>query len=232
MPSRQDTTELRIVWRRLVSACGAGIAALSTAATLTGCGNAAGNASLGAVAITAVGGYSPAQEIEQVYYLGIFDPHEQVQPQQVYRVTVHGQASFISQMKFGSGWVPAKFIDSLSSSAGISPDNGLPTVQTGDKEQLATLKTGRRMVLFGPEGFREAPADFRLVVVMGASPEAFFKAIDSSIGVISQVRQEQNNPQVLRQLLQARSQLSAEQQRLSDLNADVTSDIPAATKGG
>lgn len=227
----QPAEHPRAMSTRLTRACALGGVALNCFIGPAGCGNAPANIALGTVGVAAVGGYSPTQEIEQVYYLGIFDPHEQVEPQQVYRVTVHGQASFISRMKFGSGWVPATLIDSLNTNASMPSDSDRPTLQSAEKEPLAKLKTGRRMVLFGPEGFREAPADYRLVIVMGASPEAFFKAIDTSIGVISQVRREQSNPDVLRQLVQAREQLSTEAQRLNDLNMDVTIGLPATPKG-
>ena len=49
----------------------------------------------------------------------------------------------------------------------------------------AALETGRRMMLFGPEGFRAAPADHRLAVVMASDPSAFFEAIDSALGQLS-----------------------------------------------
>src|SRR4051794_16313012 len=62
---------------------------------------------------TSVLGQSPAQEIQQVYYLGVFDPQEQVPPA-VYRITVHGQGSAMSFVRFASGWVPAPLIDSLN----------------------------------------------------------------------------------------------------------------------
>src|SRR6266849_1933566 len=39
----------------------------------------------GVVGVTIAGGYSPGNEIEQVYYLGVFDPQEQV-PATVYRL--------------------------------------------------------------------------------------------------------------------------------------------------
>ena len=44
-------------------------------------------------------------------------------------------------------------------------------------------------MMFGPEGFREAPANHRLVVVMGADPSAFFEAVDQTLGVIAQATQ-------------------------------------------
>lgn len=84
-----------------------------------------------------MGGILPTQDIEQVYYLGSFDPIEQVPPE-FYRVTVRGQASFISRMRFGSGWVRSELIDSLNTrvdfgdqgfvqirrSAGVPPKGG------------------------------------------------------------------------------------------------------------
>ena len=48
-----------------------------------GCGSAAGNFIVGAGAVTALGGEAANQELEQVYYLGVFDPQEQV-PEAVY----------------------------------------------------------------------------------------------------------------------------------------------------
>jgi hypothetical protein len=110
------------------------------------------------VGATVVGARSPTHEIEQVYYLGIVDPHEQV-PTAIYRVTVRGQASFISNTKFASGWAPAELVDSLNSHIGFQEDSaGVSTTQPAGGGQMSRLQTGRRLVLFGPEGFREAPA--------------------------------------------------------------------------
>jgi hypothetical protein len=206
--------------------------ALAAAASLGagGCGMAEGNIAIGAVAGTVVGAYSPAHEIEQVYYLGVFDPHDQVQPQQVYRVTVRGQASAISGMKFGSGWVHASLVDSLTTRAGFAKDSDRVSIEGGDdKEQLVKLKTGRRLVMFGPEGFREAPKDHRLVIVMGASPEAFFQGLDQTLGLVADVRREQAPPDLTRQLLQELEKVRGEQRRLADLEKDVATDLPAAT---
>jgi hypothetical protein len=178
----------------------------------------------GAIGATLLGGQSPAHEIEQVYYLGVFDPQEQVPPT-VYRVTVRGQASALSNMKFGSGWVQANVIDSLNTH--VDFDGNRPKVTTGEGEQLATLKTGRRLVLFGPEGFREAPPDHRLVIVMGASPEKFFNAIDTSLGQITQVQREQADSAIGQELFRAMSEIKAERDRLNDIAADVATDVPA-----
>ena len=116
----------------------------------------------GVLLVCMVGGClsrAPTSEIQQVYYLGVFDPLEQVPPT-VYRVTVHGQASAISAMRFASGWVPAHLIDSLQSRVTQDMDSGDVGVSGG--ENLSRIKTGRRLIQFGPEGFREAVTSFVL----------------------------------------------------------------------
>jgi hypothetical protein len=162
-----------------------------------------------------------------VYYLGIFDPQEQVPPN-IYRVTVRGQASAISFMRFGSGWVPAKLVDSLNTQIGFGKDSNRPQVFQASDEELAELKPGRRMVLFGPEGFREAPEDHRLVIVMGASPEKYFEAIDEALGVVAQVQAEQSNTTVRGDLLKALLELNNQQERLKDLEVDVKLELVEA----
>jgi hypothetical protein len=132
---------------------------------------------------TLLGARSPTHEIQQVYYLGVFDPREQVPPS-IYRLTVHGQSSFMSATKFASGWVPAAMADSLDSHIQFNEKSDKLEFSSGDNK-IEKLKTGRRLVLFGPEGFREAPKDHRLVVVMGSNPEAYFQAIDEALGVMA-----------------------------------------------
>src|SRR5947208_52474 len=80
----------------------------------SGCATPYQNAALGVAGATVAGAYSPGHEIEQIYYLGVFDPQEQIPPT-IYRITVHGQASVISGTEYASGWVPAQLIDSLNS---------------------------------------------------------------------------------------------------------------------
>lgn len=129
----------------------------------------------------------------------------------MYRVTVRGQASAISGMKFGSGWVHANLIDSLSTRVGFDKDSDRTSVQGGDEQgQLVSLKTGRRLVMFGPEGFQEAPKDHRLVIVMGASPEAFFRALDQSFGIISHARREPADSAIAAQMQAFHVKLAAE----------------------
>ena len=143
---------------------------------LTACENIEGTVALGVVGATLVGAQSPSHEIQQIYYLGVFDPQDQLPPQ-VYRVRVHGQASFVSLVNFASGWVPANLIDSLGTTVSLNKQTGGVKFQKAGEDETAPLKTGRRLVVFGPEGFREAPADHRLVVVMGSSPRISSKLL-------------------------------------------------------
>lgn len=194
-----------------------------------GCGNRE-HIAAEVVGGTLLGAQSPGQEIQQIYYLGVFDPQEQVPPT-IYRVRVHGQASAISLMRFGSGWVPAPLIDTLTSRAGFDAAADRPnlTPAQAEESQLPSLKTGRRLMMFGPEGFREAPKDHRLVIVMGTNPEAFFNAIDTSLEAISDVRREQSDSAVARKLAQAMSQIQSERKRLDDLKKDVAVDLKDQT---
>ncbi len=196
---------------------------------LTGC--TTGEIIGSSVGATVLGANTPSQEIQQTYYLGAFDPQEQLPPT-VYRIRLHGQASFISFMRFASGWVPAPLIDSLSSSVGFEEEKtGGVRIDAGASEQLAKLTTGRRLMVFGPEGFREAPRDHRLVVVMGSSPEDFFEAIDESLGIIAEARASQADDALDEKLFQALIELRSERQKLQDLERDVDAALPPAHAG-
>ena len=190
-----------------------------------GCATLEQNVAAGALGTTLLGARTPAQEIEQIYYLGVFDPQEQVPPT-VYRVRVHGQASLISGMKFASGWVHANLIDSLGSHIEFEKDGGRVSITKGNEDELAALQTGRRLVLFGPEGFREAPKDHRLVIVMGSSPDKYFEALDKSLGVVSEVMAEQRNTGINKLLLEALTKAKGERDRLDQLAKDIDNDIP------
>jgi len=182
-----------------------------------GCGTAAGNLGVGAGVVTVLGGESPSQELEQVYYLGVFDPQEQV-PEAVYRLTVRGQASIYSGMRFSSGWVPAKFVDSLNTQIGSSSDpTTRPVIDKGEAELLANLKPGRRLMLFGPEGFREAPPDHRLVIVMGSNPEAFFHAIDLTLGALAQAQVERLPAEDAKKIADAMAAAKQQEDQLNQL---------------
>lgn len=181
----------------------------------SGCATRAETAGLVA-GVTVAGSRSPSQEIEQVYYLGIFDPQEQVPPS-VYRVTVHGQASFIGLTKFASGWVPAETVDSLNTSIGYGT-NGKVEFITQDTNRTATVfEPGRRMISFGPEGFREAPKNHRLVIVMGSNPSRYFEAVNSAFGKTVDAAQNKRFQEQLQAILQVSAQTTAEKERLQDL---------------
>lgn len=190
----------------------------------SGCGSTAGTiaAGIGGVAFLA---HSPNNEIEQIYYLGVFDPQEQV-PATVYRVRVRGQASAISFTRFASGWVKADLIDSLGTSIEFEENSESVKITKSGDDLSASLKTGRRLMLFGPEGFREAPEDHRLVIVMGSSPEKFFQAIDESLGVIAQAKMERQDSALGGLLLKELARLKKERESLDDLVNDVRADMP------
>jgi len=201
-------------------------AVILTGPLLTGCATMAGNVVLGAVGSTLLGARSPAHEIEQIYYLGVFDAQEQM-PEAIYRVTVKGQASFISSTKFASGWVPAAVVDSLGSRISLDPNKTAGDLTISGGTEMPALKTGRRLVLFGPEGFREAPRDHRLVIVMGASPQAFFQAIDAALGDFAEIQLERGNAELRQKIFEALLKLKDDQKALKDLRIDFGEDLRA-----
>jgi hypothetical protein len=139
-------------------------------------------------ALAGLAARSPTTELEQIYYLGIFDPQEQLPPM-FYRVRVRGQGGALGATSFASGWAPAGVVDSLSGSIQLSPANGndIPTVaySKATPEAETKLDLAKRLMLFGPEGFREAPRNHRLVIVMGHNPSAFFNAVDEALGTVA-----------------------------------------------
>lgn len=173
-------------------------ALLAVAALLSGC-DTTGTA-LGVVATTTALAKTPGNELRQVYYLGVFDPQDQM-ASAIYRVTVHGQASALSRMRFASGWVPANLIDSLGTAIAYDKDKGVYGVSKSEAEGLQSISSHRRMMMFGPEGVVESPENHRLVIVMGQSPDAWFGAIDSALGEIASATSEQKSSQVLIALL-------------------------------
>jgi len=192
---------------------------------LTGCLKTNEAISVGVVAGTVGLARTPSHEIEQIYYLGVFDPREQVPPA-VYRVRVHGQASSMSRMRFASGWVPASLIDSLGTGIGFDKESGRISITRTDKgDELSALTTGRRMMLFGPEGFREAPKDHRLVIVMGSSPEDYFKNIDQALGVVSKTMVEQKSAALSDELIRALTEVKSQSDRLADLELDIEKEM-------
>lgn len=174
----------------------------------------------GTVAATLVGARSPTNEVEQTYYLGVFDEKEQL-PTQVYRVRLRGQASAISFTKFASGWLPAEVVDSLGTTISFEKDKNTVSVQRDPSLTDQAVPTGRKLILFGPEGFRKAPAGHRLVVVMGSSPETYFDTINQSLGAIAAVTQAQAPAISDRELFQSLVRLKAERERLESVTLPI-----------
>jgi len=147
----------------------------------------------GVIGVTAVGASIPSHEIQQTYYLGVFDPTDQLNPT-VYRVRLRGQASIINQVKFASGWLPSVAVDSLGTRIEMPDTDGNGDrdkieIVRGKDNEVSNLATGRRLMLFGPEGFREAPADHRLVIAMGSDPQAYFNKVNEAMAVVADASQ-------------------------------------------
>jgi len=193
--------------------------------TISACDTAEQSLSLGLLSATLVGGQAPTHEIEQIYYVGSLDPQGQLEPQ-MYRIRVHGQASFLSFVDFASGWVPAGVIDSLSTKVHFNQSDGAATTTNGAGANAAVLEAGRRLVQFGPEGFRTAPADHRLVIVMGTDPSEFFSAVDNSLGAVAEARNDQRNNALTRELFSALIRAQTEGQRLAEVQQEIVLDIP------
>jgi len=134
-----------------------------------------------------VGSLTPSADIEQTYYLGSFDPRSQLPPA-IYRIRVRGQSSFLNQTRFASSWVPAEVVDSLTASLSIDNKSGKVSAERDVATSSSLEGAGRALVMFGPEGFREAPRGHRLVVIMGANPEMVEQAFSSALGSVAQVR--------------------------------------------
>lgn len=202
--------------------------ALAAFVALVACGCATPYQTAGLVtgSIIAVGAQAPTHEVAQIYYLGVFDPEEQLPPL-VYRVTVRGQSSYLNLTRFASGWVPAGVIDSLSSQLSLDANGTTPVgYEAGNTNLQAQLKIGRRLMLFGPEGFREAPANHRLVIVMGADPSKFFEAVDSALMDITSVSLERANTQVRQMMFEELLKVRNARENLRQFQIEVAEDIP------
>lgn len=175
--------------------------------------------------LIAYGGQAPTSEIEQIYYLGVFDPLEQV-PDTVYRVRVRGQASLLSKMQFASGWVPAPLIDSLGSRLTLDVETGEVTFARDD-DSLAAIGADRNLMLMGPEGFRKAPKDHRLVLVMGSDPSEFFEGIDRAIGAVSNAQADSYSLALSKLLFEANRQGVRDLERVEDLRKALDEAAPA-----
>jgi hypothetical protein len=183
---------------------------------MTSCANRYQNGGL-----LGVTGMMPINEIEQTYYLGVFDPKEQIPPQ-IYRIRVHGQSS-LGGGQFASGWVPADVIDTLNLSDTPTTDNSRMLGNAGNADNGSFLR-GRKLVAFGPEGFREVPKDHRLVMVMGNNANEFFNAVSAALGQVTNVKIKAKAITLNNEVFLALTGLLNEKQRLADFKDDQTGD--------
>lgn len=108
------------------------------------------------------------------HFLGVFDPSEQVPPE-LYRIKITGKAQWMSKVKYGSGWVPARQADLLVQD--IRPDEQGKFTISGQNSDAVSMAVRRRFFEIGPFAVATEPEDGRFVVVMSSDPDYFFKKI-------------------------------------------------------
>ncbi len=186
---------------------------------LFSCNSLEGNLGLGTVLLSSM----PGHEIEQTYYIGVYDPHDKLPPA-FYRVRVHGQASIMSSARFGSGWIRSELIDSLNADIKFNQKGGPMKMQEGELGNVE-LEPGRRMMMFGPEGVRSVSASHRLVIVMGASPEDFFSGMDKVLGNLSSAKVDLAQGEGRARIERLGQELKAERRRMQDIADDVNVEV-------
>jgi len=91
-----------------------------------------------------------------------------------------------------------------------------------DQLKSSALQAGRRLVLFGPEGFREAPRDQRLVIIMGTDPSKYFAAVNKVLSKTTTNSTTQPDPnlsaKILAGLVDSEGQTAMIGQLLKDLD--------------
>jgi len=189
------------------------------ALTLSGCDTVAHRNQAVLAAGVAALSVTPSFDLEQTYYLGSFDPAGQLPPT-LYRIRVRGQSSVLNNTKFASSWVPAEVVDALTGSLTLDGKNGKVTIGQGGAGVVTGLNdSGRRLMQFGPEGFRSAPKGHRLVILMGASPEMVEQAFSSALGTVAMAANAASGSAVDRQALQALLDMGRDKARLQALLA-------------
>lgn len=219
------------VVRRLRTPSTLRVALLSAAVLLAGCDHVP-TRNAGAAAGVLVAAHIPTTQFQQVYYLGVFDPRDQVPPM-IYRLRIQGQASMLNRTNFASGWVHANVLDSLSPAPGHDATLNELSGRGGNGKtgEAKSALTGRRQVMFGPEGFREAPKDHRLVVVMGSDPSGFFGAVDRALGTVAEATQGVTaSAELTRLLLDEQALLRAEGKQLAALAKAVAASAAEGAK--
>lgn len=162
---------------------------------------------------------TPSFDLEQTYYLGSFDPAGQLPPT-LYRIRVRGQSSMLNNTKFASSWVPAEVVDALTGSATLNTKTGAISITSDAANPGFNINdSGRRLMQFGPEGFRSAPKGHRLVILMGADPEAVEQAFSSALGTVAMATSGVSGNAVDREALKALLDMGRDKARLQALLA-------------
>jgi hypothetical protein len=172
-----------------------------------------------AIALAGTVGLSltPSFDLEQTYYLGSFDPAGQLPPT-LYRIRVRGQSSILNNTKFASSWVPAEVVDALTGSAQLDK-SGKVTIESDIAHAKNINESGRRLMQFGPEGFRSAPKNHRLVILMGASPETVEQAFSQALGTVAMAASGASGNAVDRDALKALLDMGRDKAKLQALLA-------------
>ncbi len=191
---------------------------LLIAAMVCGCSTVAHTNQAIALAGTVGLSLTPSFDLEQTYYLGSFDPAGQLPPT-LYRIRVRGQSSILNSTKFASSWVPAEVVDALTGSAQLDVKSGKVTIESDTAHAKNINESGRRLMQFGPEGFRSAPKNHRLVILMGASPETVEQAFSQALGTVAMAASGASGNAVDRDALKALLDMGRDKAKLQALLA-------------
>lgn len=191
---------------------------LLLSAMVCGCSTVAHTNQAIALAGTVGLSLTPSFDLEQTYYLGSFDPAGQLPPT-LYRIRVRGQSSILNSTKFASSWVPAEVVDALTGSAQLDVKSGKVTIESDTTHAKNINESGRRLMQFGPEGFRSAPKNHRLVILMGASPETVEQAFSQALGTVAMAASGASGNAVDRDALKALLDMGRDKAKLQALLA-------------
>ena len=103
--------------------------------------------------------------------------------------------------------------------AGWKKDGSVTITRAGLTASDNINDSGRRLMQFGPEGFRSAPKGHRLVILMGAEPEAVEQAFSSALGTVAMATSGQSGNAVDREALKALLDMGRDKARLQALLA-------------
>jgi hypothetical protein len=161
---------------------------------------------------------TPSFDLEQTYYLGSFDPAGQLPPT-LYRIRVRGQSSMLNNTKFASSWVPAEVVDALTGSAKLDVKSGSLRIERDTDTSFNVNDSGRRLMQFGPEGFRSAPKGHRLVILMGSSPDKVEQAFSTALGTVALAASGATGSTVDREALKALLDMGRDKAQLRSILA-------------